>query len=384
MNRRRVDVDQAGVETRRLAAAVVGRVEAEGAYANLALRHALDDGRLDRSDARLVTDLVYGTIRRRRSCDHLVDRFLIQDPPPTARTFLRLGAYQIAFRPDIPDYAAVSATVAAAPKRFRGLCNAVLRKVASAPVEFRDEGDRLSYPDWIIERLKSDLGESRALGALESMNEPAAQVVRDDGYSQDPASQMVVDLLGARDGELIGDLCASPGGKATGVASSGATVIAADLGRSRVELLSGNARTYGKDRVLVMQADATNPAIRPGSLDRILLDAPCSGLGVLRRRADARWGVDADAPERLAALQRSMIDSSVPLLREGGILVYSVCTLTAVETLAVDEHVSRNYPMLEPLDAPGDPWEEFGRGSILLPQTRGTDGMCLFRYRYSR
>lgn len=377
-------VDDAGVEARRLAAAVLRRVEEDDAYANLALRHALDDAHLSAADAKLVTDLVYGTLRRQRSCDFLVGRFLIQDPPPTARVFLRLGAYQIAFRPDIPDYAAVSTTVSAAPRRFRGLCNAVLRKVAGAPVEFPNEGDRLSYPDWIIDRLVEDLGRERALMALESMNEPAAQVTRADGYSQDPASQMVVDLLEAGEGELVADLCASPGGKATAAAATGAVVVATDLADSRVSLLAGNADRYGNDRVLVVRSDATSPGFRHGTMDRVLLDAPCSGLGVLRRRADARWSIDPGAPARLAELQKQMIDAAVPLLRDGGTLVYSVCTLTAEETTGVDGHVAREHPGLVPMDAPGAPWEPLGRGAILLPQTAGTDGMCVFRYRYSQ
>lgn len=372
------------MEARRIAAAVLGRVEEGGAYANIALRHALDEADLDTIDAKLVTDLVYGTVRRRRSCDFLIDRFLIKDPPPTARTFLRLGAYQIAFRPDIPDYAAVSVTVSAAPKRFRGLCNAVLRKVAASPVEYPGDGIRLSYPDWIVERLVADLGRERALGALEAMNEPAVQTVREDGYTQDRGSQMVVGLLDARPGEWIADMSASPGGKATGAAAGGATVVAADLSDSRVGLLAGNARRFGRGRVVVVQSDATAPAIRPGSMDRVMLDAPCSGLGVLRRRADARWRVDEDAPGRLSGLQKRMVDAAVPLLRDGGILLYSVCTLTAAETIDVDSYIGANHPELEALEAPGYPWEPHGRGSILLPQTEGTDGMCVFRYRYSR
>lgn len=384
MKDRRGTADEAGVRPRRLAATVLGRVEVDGAYANLALRHALDSNDVDTTDAKLVTDLVYGTLRRQRSCDFLIGRFLMQEPPPTARTFLRLGAYQIAFRTDIPDYAAVSTTVSAAPKRFRGLCNAVLRKVAAAPVEFPTEGDRMSYPDWIIDVLVEDLGRERAIAALESMNEPAAKVTRADGYAQDPASQMVVDLLDAQPGETIADLCAAPGGKATAAAATGAVVFAGDLGDSRVALLAGNARRYGDGRVMVLASDATVPGIRPGSMDRVLLDAPCSGLGVLRRRADARWNVDADAPSRLAALQKTMIDAAVPLLRDGGTLVYSVCTLTAVETLGVDRHAAERHPELAPLDVPGGSWEPFGRGSILLPHVTGTDGMCVFRYRYSR
>ena len=108
-----------------------------------------------------MTDLVYGTLRRQRSLDHLVDRFLTTAPPPSARRALRLGAYQLAFRDDIPTYAAVSATVEAAPKRFRGLVNAVLRKVATAPVAVPRRRDRAVVPGLGRRAAATDLGAGR-------------------------------------------------------------------------------------------------------------------------------------------------------------------------------------------------------------------------------
>lgn len=376
-------MNDVGASPRRAALEVLARVEDDGAYANIVLPTTLDRSELSERDRALVTDLVYGTLRRRRAVDHLADRFLTSDPPPAARRVLRLGAYQLAFRPDIPPYASVAATVSAAPKRFRGLANAVLRRVADAPVEFPDDATRLSYPDWVLERLRADLGEGDALAALEAMDEPARPTVRDDGYVQDLASQWVAELVGASEGELVVDLCAAPGGKATAIARTpGVTVVAADLRPARAGLVAANARRLGRHEVVAVVADAAAPPLRPGSADRVLLDAPCSGLGVLRRRPDARWRLDADAPDRLAALQRHLFDAAVPLLRPGGVLAYSVCTLTAAESKAVDEHVAHRHPQLEPLPPPDPPWRPWGRGAILLPQDAGTDGMCLFRYRH--
>lgn len=370
-----------GAPARRIALEVLARVEDDGAYSNLVLSKVLDGSGLGPGDRGFVTDLVYGTLRRQRSCDHLVDRFLTSAPPPAARRVLRLGAYQLAFRDDIPAYAAVAATVEAAPKRFRGLANAVLRKVSTAEVTFPDDETRLSYPGWLIDRLVADLGRTDAVAALEAMNEPASATVRDDGYTQDLASQWVVDLVGARPGETVVDLCAAPGGKATGLAAAGAVVVAADLQPHRVGLVVANSRRLGTSDVLAMVGDARRPALRDGSADRVLLDAPCSGLGVLRRRPDARWRLDEAAPTRLAALQRELVDAAVPLLRPGGTFVYSVCTLAREESIAIDDHVREAHPGLVPLPMPGDPWTPWGRGAILLPQRRGTDGMCLFRYR---
>lgn len=370
-----------GVAARRLALEVLARVEDDGAYANLVLSPMLGRSGLDPADRGFVTDLVYGTLRRQRACEHLCARFVATEPPPAARRALRLGAYQLAFRDDVPSYAAVDATVSAAPKRYRGLVNAVLRKVASAPVEYPDDATRLSYPDWIVERLRADLGEHEAEGALEAMNLAASATVREDGYTQDLASQQVAALVDAAPDSLVVDLCAAPGGKATGIASSGARVVAADLQPQRVELMARNVAGLGAGNVAVVVADAARPPFRPASADRVLLDAPCSGLGVLRRRPDARWRLDASSIERLAALQRHLVDAAVGLVAPGGVLVYSVCTLTRAETIGVDEHLAVEHPELEALDPPGGDWRPHGRGALLLPQAAGTDGMFIARYR---
>jgi len=376
------------VASRRVALEVLARVEDEGAYANLALSPVLERSGLGERDRALVTDLVYGTLRRRRALDHLVDRFLADPPPAAARRALRLGAYQLVERPEIPSYAAVSATVGAAPKRLRGLVNAVLRRVAEAPVEYPDEATALSYPDWVLARLTEDLGRERALGALAAMNEPARTHVRADGYVQDPASGMVaaavLDALppgrtAARPAR-VADLCAAPGGKATALAAPDVWVVAGDVAPVRAGLVVGNAARTGAAGVAVVVADASAPPLRAGWFDGVLVDAPCSGLGVLRRRPDARWRVDPDAPGRLAAVQRRMVDAAVGLLAPGGVLTYSVCTLTAAETLGIDDHLAGHHRDLEPL-APPEGWERWGRGGLLLPQAAGADGMALFQYR---
>ena len=207
------------------------------------------------------------------------------------------------------------------------------------------------------------------------MNARAEKTVRDDGYVQDRASQWVAELVDARPGELVADLCAAPGGKATAMASTGATVIAADLHPTRAALIAEN----GLSTVVV--ADARRPPFRRASFDRVLVDAPCSGLGALRRRPDARWRIEPDDVERLAELQRELVDAAVTLLRPGGVLVYSVCTLTKAESLGIDEHLAAQHPELVPLEPPGDPWQPWGRGGLLLPQTAGTDGMTILRLR---
>jgi 16S rRNA (cytosine967-C5)-methyltransferase len=122
-------------------------------------------------------------------------------------------------------------------------------------------------------------------------------------------------------------------------------------------------------------ADGTVPPWRPGRFDRVLVDAPCSGLGVLRRRPDARWRVQPEDVPRLADLQRRLLAAALPLVRPGGVLVYSVCTLTGEETRGIDGWLARTAPAVLPLPPPGTPWRPAGRGALLLPQAAGTDGM---------
>lgn len=360
---------------RSLAARALDRID-EGAYANLVLPFLLEASGLAERDRAFATELVYGTTRMRRACDYLVDRYLTRPVQPQVRSALRLGAYQLCFL-GTPPHAAVSATVEAAPVRARSLVNAVLRKVAAdLDPDWPDIATRLSYPDWIVARLMADLGGEAAEAALAQMNEPPRVTVRADGYVQDQASQQVADLVGARPGERIGDWCAAPGGKATALAAAGAAVVvAADVSPARTKLVVDNAARLGAGAVAAVVADGRHPPMRPGRLDRVLVDAPCSGLGVLRRRADARWRVEEADVERLARLQIELVSGAAGCLAAGGVLVYSVCTLTRAETVAVDEAVAAAHPELEALPPPGPPWVGLGRGARLLPQAAGTDGM---------
>ena len=360
---------------RRLALDLLARIEDDGAWANLVVPRALDRCDLGDADRRLVTELTYGTVRQRRRLDAIIDPFLDRRPAEVAVRALRLGVYQLEV--GFPDHAALNTTVGAVPKRWRGLVNAVLRNVVrSGPPRWRSLGEELSYPDWIVERLETDLGRDVAEEALEAMNRPVAPTVRADGYTQDRASTWVTDAVGALPGELVVDVCAAPGGKATGMAASGATVIAADLVAHRVDLVVENAAKLGSD-VHAVRADATSPPLRNRSADRVLVDAPCSGLGVMHRRPDLRWRVAPEDPANLAKLQRRLLEAAAPLVKSGGTLTYSVCTLTRAESVAVVEAFLDDHPEFG-ADAPLEgPWESDGPVSILLPQREGTDGMAL-------
>ena len=364
---------------RRLAIDALVRVDTQGAYANIVLPAKLEASSLDGRDRAFATELVYGVTRRRRALDWALHGFLTRQPPPVAQAALRLGAYQM-LELGTPVHAAVSETVSAAPQRYRGLINAVLRRIAeSGSPEWPDEPTRLSYPDWIVNTLTADLGAATATSALEAMNQRPRTHRRADGYIQDQSSQFVVAAMSIARGDLVADLCAAPGGKATALAAQGAFVVAADSNRGRIGLLQRNREMLESDSLQILAADATNPPLRAECFDAVLLDAPCTGLGTLRRRPDARWRVEHSDVARLAQLQGRMLDAAAGLVKAGGQLAYSVCTLTGAETLGVAERLESRDDFT-PLAPPDDPWQPHGTGAMLLPAAEH-DAMALFRWR---
>ncbi len=426
-----------GPSARDVALDVLVRVE-DGAFANVALPAVLRGTALDGRARAQVTDWVYGTLRRRRSLDHLLtlalDRPLARLEPPV-RAGLRLGAYQLV--EGTAAHAAVGETVTAVARRTpraRGFVNAVLRTVAGMGPHWPWPGGddvtsfavRASVPDWMVARLERDLGRDDARVLLAAANDPgvltlrpnpqrttvddlavelarpgahvergplvpSALLVRGAGdpaalacvregraTPQDQASQAVAALVGAMPGERVLEVGAAPGGKATALAESmgdEGSVVALDAHPGRTGLVMRAARRLGLRAVTAVVADGRALPVPRGGFDRVLLDAPCSGLGVLRRRPEARWRIEEGAVEELACLQRELLLAAADAVRPGGRLVYSVCTLTAAETVAIDEWLAvvRTDLVAEPV--PGAPWSAVGRAARLLPQAARTDGM---------
>jgi 16S rRNA (cytosine967-C5)-methyltransferase len=371
---------RSGKSSRQVALEVLRRIEDDGAYANLALGPALTHSGLGDLDRKFVTELVYGTTRMRRACDALVDRFLTSPPDAVTRTVLRLGAYQVAYA-GVPAHAAVGETVGLSPKRTRGLVNAVLRKVSRLSIHemtWPSDGARLSYPDWIVDTFRDEVGED-ADDALARMNEAPGVTHRADGYVQDDSSQWVAANVEASPGERVFDMCAAPGGKSTAMASEGALVIAGDHRPTRARLVRENA--LGLDLELpVIVADGLRPPFAPTGFDAVLLDAPCSGLGALRRRADARWRIEPSDVVQLSMLQAGLLASAAELVRPGGRLIYSVCTITAAESI---DHPTPDGFEVDARRPEVGQWRPFGQGWRVLPQDADTDGMVMIRYRRS-
>lgn len=412
----------------------------DGAYANVLLPTLLRSTGLEPRERAQTTDLVYGTLRRRRALDSLLEPLLdrdLDDLDAAVRAALRLGAYQLV--DGVPAHAAVSETVGAVARvapRAKGYANAVLRRLAEVGPpwpwpEGNDQkavGIRTSMPDWIVARLFADLGPEDARAALELAGEPAALtlrpnprrttpdqlaaeleaagarvergallpdalIVRGGGDTgelagvaegratpQDQGSQAVAAAVGAMPGERVLEVGAAPGGKVTALAEAmddRGLVVAVDLRVNRLALVDRAAARLDLRTVDSVAADGRALPFPPATFDRVLVDAPCSGLGVLRRRPEARWRIQAAAVDELAALQRELLAAAAVLVRPGGRLVYSVCTLTAAETTAVDDWARTALPELQADPPPASLWREWGRGALLLPQAAGTDGMYL-------
>jgi 16S rRNA (cytosine967-C5)-methyltransferase len=419
---------------------LVRAVEADGAYANLALPPLITEAGLSGRDAALATELGYGTVRAAGVLDEVIaacaDRRL-DDP---VRDLLRLGAYQ-ALRTRIPAHAAVATTVdlarATGNGRAAGFVNAVLRRIArSSWAEWTDRlgrdrsplgrlAVRTAHPEWIAAAFADALDDARN----GSLDETAAALSADDdrpqthlvawpgridraelaaesGGTAGPWSPFAVRLDGGepaaldairthragvqdegsqlcalavaatpltgRDEQWL-DLCAGPGGKtallAALAARRGAHVTANELREHRADLVRGATAPWD---VAVHVGDAREFPRREGGYDRILVDAPCTGLGALRRRPEARWRRDPADVAALAALQRELLAAALRLARPGGVVGYVTCSPHPAET----REVVAEHDLLDARDAfAGVP--ELGDGPTvqLWPHRHGTDAM---------
>jgi len=425
----------------RVAALEVLRAVRRGDLADRALDRAA--GALPARDHGFVQELVYGTLRLRGRLDHILGRRVKGGLPrlePDVLDVLRLGAYQLLEMDAVPPYAAVSQSVelarSAGAARAAGLVNGVLLAIERERdrIDFPGPGDPLahavawgSHPAWMVERWLARWGPDDTLRLVEANNtrpelylrlvgitrEEALERLSAAGISatpveaspeslrieppttaaealaavpavvQDPAASLVVRFAAVEPGWRVLDLCAAPGGKAAALADSGATVAAADLSFRRLERLRQNVARLGLGRrVHPVQADARTPPFREA--DAVLLDAPCTGTGTLRRHPDGRWRVDAEQLDALVALQRDLLAAAAPLVRPGGLLVYSTCSLEPEEN---EERVAE-FLELHPgfrNESPAGAVSPSLCGAhghlVVLPQRHGFDGAFAARLR---
>jgi 16S rRNA (cytosine967-C5)-methyltransferase len=388
---------------RKAAYTVVRRVFEDGAYADKAM--ASVGAELEPRDRALAQRIAYGTVQRKRTIDHGIDvlgnRAATELDPPVLAA-LRIVGYEVAWS-EAPDHAVVNDAVElvreAGLDHATGFTNAVARRLAEG---FRRLVEELppgplaeSYPDWIHATWVRDWGQDEALQLMRAQNEPGELVVRSTEPIGEPTdvpgayriergsvepgtplvwqsrgSQLAALALGSQDGERVLDACAAPGAKAT-MLRGNVTAVELNLGRARE--LEENVRRLGVRNVRVVNTDVRE--LEETGFDRTLVDAPCSGLGVLARRPDARWRASA-----LPGLQLELVLAAAERTRRGGTLLYSVCTLNADENEAVVDASG-----LEPVSL-GDEWPQFvhpKRPEFLLttPHRHGTSGFFIARLR---
>ncbi|MFL6268653.1 MAG: transcription antitermination factor NusB [Actinomycetes bacterium] len=417
------------VNVRDVALAALERVDA-GAYANLALPGLLRRTTLSPSDRAAATDLVYGSLRMRAALDFALaplSRQPLDRLEPLVLRGLRLGAYALLFGGTAP-HAAVAETVGAVARAGHrgqaGYVNAVLRRLAAAPPAWPDPDrdpvgwatTRGSHPAWIVEEALARLGpeEMRALVEADntrpevSLRATPGRVGRDEllaelaaGVSarpsplspdcvllergdpgrlpavregravvQDAASALVAPAVGTGPGDLVADLAAGPGGKAGHLAALGARVLAVERHPGRARLVAETARRLGvADRLHTVVGDGRRPPLRPASADAALVDAPCTNLGSLRRRPEARWRHGPEDLPELVELQLELLEAAADVVRPGGTVLYSVCTWTGAETDGVVAELLERREELR-LDETRQLW----------PHRDGADGMFLARW----
>lgn len=391
-------------DPRALALEVLLEVE-RGAWGDETLAKALDASALQGADRGLATLLVYGALAWQRTLDHTVEAFAsrpVERLDPCVRIVLRLGLFQLGILDRVPAYAAVSTSVDLVRRRTKsaaGFVNALLRRAQreglvappSSPIDAR-LGIATSHPDWLVAMWRSELGEADTQALLEADNEAAPTAYRALGCEdmegilaalaargieaaragfgaralvvagaakaapgltvlQGEASQLVVEMLDPQRGARVLDACAAPGGKTAYIAAlvgEAGRVVAVDpapRARERIEAslvaagVTGGADIRNQD-VRVFAAENAGEA----AFDAALVDAPCSGLGTLRQHPEIRWRRSPDDIEQLAERQRTILASTASLLRPGGRLVYSTCTISRRENEDVVANFLAEHP----------------------------------------
>lgn len=422
---------------RQVAMSVLLKCEKSNQYSNIAVDHALADSSLSGADRGLVSALVYGVTERRITLDYYISHLSSRPLAEIDREALcaaRMGLYQLIYMDRIPPHAAVNETVSLCRRSFSGFVNAILRAYMrlDSPIPLpnreRDTAEYISVRYSVClplaERLLSVFGTERTESLLEATFETPKTTLRvntlkisreelaknipdceltalspngikttggvrelygfDDGlfFVQDEASQICVGALGAERGQTLVDACACPGSKSFGAAidmGNEGRVLSFDLHKNKLSLIVSGAQRLG---INIISADVRDgrsfiPELESGA-DRVLCDVPCSGFGVLAKKPELRYKNPAES-EALPDIQLAILKNCSRYVREGGILVYSTCTILPEEN---GENIKRFLA-----EVPEFKLESFDFGGLccksgmitLYPDTDGTDGFFVAR-----
>lgn len=416
---------------RRASFEILQSIELRGRFSDEAL-HCERVGRLRPVDRRLTTEIVYGTLRWRGWLDHLLSGTVASpwdEVDPRVRILLRMSLYQMARMSRLPDHAIINDAVELAARVFkrnvRGFVNAVLRRL-SRERPWSAEGFeaglpawvRVSMPRWLWRRWRARFGEQEAERFALSLNRPPARAFRmleqdagappegatpsdivpgayvlhgdapaDAGtapaglHFQDEASQLVPYLFGPLPGMRVWDVCAAPGGKTAillQLGAGGGVVVASDASFARMTLMRDRLPKPQDVRCALLVADATRSAPFVDSFDAVLVDAPCSGLGTLRRNPEIKWKFRPARFELLQKAQGMILEGAASAVRRGGRLLYATCSTEPEEDEEVVESFlarHQEFHLVRPRHPPGIERFLDGRGIFRsFPSERLWDG----------
>ncbi len=439
-------------DVRKIAFNTIYRVLHNEAYSALALNSAIKDNNLSRLDAGFLSHLVYGVLERKILLDYVISQYSKIKPKKIENKtliILELGVFQLLFMDKVPSNAAVDESVKLSKKvgayKSSGFINAVLRNMVRNNLIYSlpDESDKVKYlsvkyscPDFLIEKWLVQYGETNTVGILNGLADRPPLTIRvntlkttkeelkaeleksgvrvydveflsnalniedtgaieslqafKDGkfYVQDCASQLCSEMLGAKEGMTVCDVCAAPGGKSLYTAikmNNKGRVFSYDLYDHKIKLINDSANRLSVYNITAEVRDALAVSDALPRCDRLLCDVPCSGFGIIRRKPEIRYK-KATIIDNLPSLQYSILCTNADSLSSGGVLVYSTCTLCDEENTKVVDKFLVEHPDFEPvsLDLPEGVSrfiDEPEHMLTLLPYKNMTDGFFIAKFR---
>ncbi len=424
-------------------------VDKNQAYSNLLLHQTIEKYKIDVKDRGLLTEITYGTLQHKLTLDYYLEPFIKGKVDLWVRWLLRLSLYQMEYLTRIPAHAAVNEAVEIAKRRghkgiasmVNGILRSILRQGVPTVEDIKNPVERLSvetsHPQWLVERWVESYGFDETAAMLHENNIPPVQTVRvnmtratveevlasleKEGVKakqsdmmpecihltngtaartkafkeglitiQDESSMMPANVLDPKPGMKVLDMCAAPGGKTTHMAErmeNDGSILAMDLHPHKLDLIDENTARLGLDIVQTAPVDGRKAAdfLAKESYDAVLVDAPCSGLGVMRRKPDIKYTKREEDLESLQAIQLAILANAVQVLKPGGRLVYSTCTVDKRENEGTVEAFISTHPEMEREEITNLPEKLLAKqnnGMLqVFPQDFGSDGFFVAAFR---
>ncbi len=447
MSKKKVQIWDGNV--RDAALTILLTVDKSQAYSNLLLHQTIEKYKIDAKDRSLLTEITYGTLQHKMTLDYYLEPFIRGKVDLWVRWLLRMSLYQMEYLSRIPAHAAVNEAVEIAKRRghkgIASMVNGILRSILREGVRsidlIEDDHERLaiatSHPQWLVDRWVDSYGYEHTKAMLEENNVPPLQTVRvnttkatvenvlatleregvkavrseimpeclhlQTGQAartaafkhglitiQDESSMLPANVLNPEPGMKVLDMCAAPGGKTTHMAEkmqNEGSILAMDLHPKKLDLIDENTARLGLDIVQTAPLDGRKAAdfLAKESFDAVLVDAPCSGLGVMRRKPDIKYTKREEDLESLQTIQLAILGNAVQVLKPGGRLVYSTCTVDKRENEGTVEAFLAAHPEMEAQELTNLPEKLLAKqhsGMLqVFPQDFGSDGFFVAAFR---